>query len=172
MQEEGGGCSAGHGWFRGQGQFQGKGSGMAPGGQIKFQGACKGLKGHVYNCLTNGVRMVDLYTKMTQAIAIYMGSTCKSGMDVHSAIKNLKRPTISLLPNPSIKATAGEKLEWQERIKEIAKQKNLLEENVGKLFSVLIRQHEGAAEAQSPVCRSGREAGWSRASGDAPQGML
>jgi len=78
---------------------------------MKFQGACEGLKGHVYDCLTGGARMADLYTRTMQAIAIYMGSTCKSGMDVHHAIENLKRPTIALPPDPSDKATAGEKLE-------------------------------------------------------------
>jgi len=109
---ETGGCGdrarwgASCGQFHGRGQFWGRG-GMGPGSQLKFQGACKGLKGHVYDCLANGSRMADMYTKTTQDVAIYMGSTCKSGMDIHRAIDNLKIICNAKNPEPSMPNSIG-----------------------------------------------------------------
>jgi len=105
----------------------------------KFVGMCEGLKGHIYNC-TDPSRMADLYTKTTQAIGIYLGSTCKAEMDICSAMENMKKPTFKLPPDPPADTSKGMKLKFNEQIKEIAKQEGVLDENIVWLFSEVIGQ--------------------------------
>jgi len=84
--------------------------------------------------------MADSYTKTTQAVGIYLGSTCKSGMDIRSAVENMKRPTLPVLPDLPQTATEGMKLKFSKQIKELAKQEAVLDENIGKLFAMVIGQ--------------------------------
>jgi len=100
--------------------------------------------------------MADAYTMTTQAVGIFLGSTCKSGMDIRSAVENMKQPTLPVPPDLPQTAMEGVKLKFNEQIKELAKREAVLDENIGKLFAMVIGQcteaMSRAAQAQSQVC--------------------
>jgi hypothetical protein len=60
--------------------------------QPKFDGKCKDLKGHIYDCSTS--RQVDLFTKSTKEIAEHVGRTFRHGTGIQRAIQELSIPTI------------------------------------------------------------------------------
>ncbi len=87
------------GCFRGRGRYRGgrggqasRGSQAGYGSSLKFTGACEGLKGLIYDCNTDratGMKPADTYVRTTQALSVYMGSTCKNGMDIKSSIDHM-----------------------------------------------------------------------------------
>jgi len=86
------------GQFGGRGRYRGGRGGQARGSQagygssLKFTGACKGLKGLIYDCNTDrvtGMKPADTYVRTTQALSVYMCSTCKNGMDIKSSIDHM-----------------------------------------------------------------------------------
>jgi len=140
---EGPGRFGGRGRYRG-GRGQARGSQAGYGSSLKFAGACDGLKGMIYDChndKSGGLKPADTYVRTTQAVGIYMGSNCKFGMDIKSVIDNMRKPTYTLPTDlDPTTATEAEKMEFKALVEGIARQKGTLEENIGKLFSVVLGQ--------------------------------
>jgi len=140
---EGSGRFGGRGRYHGD-QGQARGSQARYGSSLKFAGACNGLKGMIYDCHNDklgGLKPADTYIQTTQAVGIYMGSNCKFGMDIKSAIDNMRKPTYTLLTDlDPATATEAEKMEFKSLVEGIARQKGTLKENIGKLFSVVLGQ--------------------------------
>jgi len=133
----------------GQGRYRGRGGQGNKGHQgphtsnvIRFIGACDGLKGFVYDCAddTTGGKPADMYIRTTEATSIFVGSTWKGSMDVKSAIDNDATPTFTEPEELTDKSTPNEKLKYDAKIKEVVKRETLLEENMGRLFSLLLGQ--------------------------------
>jgi len=103
--------------------------------QNKFKGWIDALKGHIYDCTDS--RQADLYTCTTKEIAGYVATTLKNGMDVKSAIENLKVPVMVLPNDLPANSTAAKKRYWKNRIDEISKKELVLEENMKTLFSII-----------------------------------
>jgi len=106
------------GQFGGRGRYRGGHGGQARGSQarygsiLKFAGACKGLKGMIYDCNTDritGMKPADAYVRTTQALSVYMGSTCKNGMDVKSSIDHMRKSTFALPEDLLTMANDGER---------------------------------------------------------------
>jgi len=96
----------------------------------------------MYDCNTDhvtGMKPADTYMQ-TQALSIYMGSTCKNGMDIKSSIDHMRKPTSALPEDLITMANDGEKLKYKLQIEAIVKQENTLEENIGKLYSIIMGQ--------------------------------
>ena len=57
----------------------------------KFEGACDGLKGHIYNC--TDAKQADLFIKTTSAISTYVATNfSKFGADISIAVETLALP--------------------------------------------------------------------------------
>jgi len=137
------------GRFSGRGRYRGGHGGQARGSQagygssLKFTRACEGLKGLIYDCNTDratGMKPADTYVRTTQALSVYMGSTCKNGMDIKSSIDHMRRSTFALPEDLLGTASDGQKLKHKLQIEAIVKRENTLEENIGKLYSVIMGQ--------------------------------
>jgi len=134
--------------FRGRGQYCG-GHGQARGSQagyrssLKFMGTCEGLKGMVYNCnndCATGMKLANTYIQTTQALSIYIGSTCKNGMDINSSIDHMQKPKFALPTTLPTMVDEGKKIKYKVQVEGIAKHENTFEENMDKLFSVILGQ--------------------------------
>jgi len=96
----------------------------------------------IYDCNNDratGMRPADTYIRTTQALSIYMGSTCKNGMDVKSTIDHMQKPNFTSPSLPTM-ADEGKKIKYKVKVEGIAKRENTYEENIGKLFSVILGQ--------------------------------
>jgi len=69
----------------------------------------------IYDCNNDqatGMRPADTYVQTTQALSIYMGSTCKNGMDMKSTIDHMQKPNFTSPSLPPM-ADEGEKIKIQ-----------------------------------------------------------
>jgi len=97
----------------------------------------------IYDCNTDritGMKPADAYVRTTQALSVYMGSTCKNGMDVKSSIDHMRKSTFALPEDLLTTANDGEKMKYKLQIEAIVKRENTLEENIGKLYSIIMGQ--------------------------------
>jgi hypothetical protein len=62
----------------------------------EFEGKCKELKGHIYDC--SDARQLDTFVKTTKELAQYVGRTFKKGMDARLAIERLSLLTLTIVP--------------------------------------------------------------------------
>jgi hypothetical protein len=101
----------------------------------KFEGRCKELKGHIYNC--SDARQSDLFTKTTKEIALYVGRTYTYGGDMKIAVESLAMPTLKVPTDPPATATKTEELIWKKKVEEYVRRESYLEENIKSLFSLV-----------------------------------
>jgi len=106
-------------------------------------GACEGLKGMIYDCNNDqatSMKPANTYVQTTQALSIYMGSTCKNGMDIKSLIDHMQKPNFALPSALPAMADEGDKIKYKVKVDGMTKQENTYEENIGKLLLVILSQ--------------------------------
>jgi len=106
-------------------------------------GACEGLKGMIYDCNNDqatSMKPANTYVQTTQALSIYMGSTCKNGMDIKSSIDHMRKPSFALPSKLLATADEGDKIKYKVKVEGMTKRESTFEENIGKLFSVILGQ--------------------------------
>jgi hypothetical protein len=103
--------------------------------QVKFEGKCDKLKGHIYDCAD--VRQSDMFMKTTKEIAEFVGSTYKQGGDICRAVEGLNLPTFEDPPDPPDNATKTQLRKWEKKVDEFVKRELQLEENIQTLYSLV-----------------------------------
>jgi len=76
------------------------------------------------------MKPADTYVQTTQALSVYMGSTCKNGMDIKSSIDHMRKSAFALPKDLPTTAKDREKLKYKLQIKAIVKHENTLKENI------------------------------------------
>uniref|UniRef100_A0A7S2UAI5 Uncharacterized protein n=1 Tax=Attheya septentrionalis TaxID=420275 RepID=A0A7S2UAI5_9STRA len=104
--------------------------------QPKFEGECKELQGHIYDC-SDAKRQSDMFHKTTEEIADYVGRTYWCGHDVRLAVKNLQMPNLEKPENPPSSAGMIEILKWEREMDLFGKQRAYLRQNLKSLYSLV-----------------------------------
>jgi hypothetical protein len=116
--------------------------------QLKFEGNCEELKGHVFDCSNS--RQADIFSKTTKALAGHVGKTYRYGTDVRLAIQNLS-PTILEVPKDlADSATKAELRIWEKKI-EFVKRDLYFKENMQTLYSLVWGQCSDVMQARVEV---------------------
>jgi len=69
-----------------------------------------------------------------------MGSTCKNGMDIKTSIDHRQKPKFALPASLPTTADEGKRIKYKVQVEGISKCENTSEENMGKLFFVILGQ--------------------------------
>ena len=96
--------------------------------QVKFEGRCSDLKGHIYDC--RGTGQADLYAKTTLELTIYIGNNYKNGADTQQAIENMEMPLIIMPLDPAQGATNTETRIWEKQVDQYVKRLEQLDMNI------------------------------------------
>jgi len=102
--------------------------------QVKFEGKCDALKGHIYDCSSDG-RFADMYAKTTLEIAEYVGRTYSTEMRI--AVETLRMPIRTEPNDPPAGATKTQERIWQKLVDDYVKQGVSMRDNLGMLFSLV-----------------------------------
>lgn len=81
----------------------------------KFEGACEGLKGHIFDC--SNVKQVDMFVAAKKALEIYIGSKFDEEGDIRYAMENEELPVIVLPAAPEDEAPREEEELWKLELK-------------------------------------------------------
>ena len=108
--------------------------------RTRFEGRCDALKGYVYDTTGSKQQQTELYIKTTEEIAGYVGKTYDNGRDIRRAVEKLSPPPFTPPSDPPTNATETEKEIWKEEIKVHVRRRRTLEDNIAKLFSLVLGQ--------------------------------
>ena len=61
--------------------------------QVKFEGDCEDLAGHIYEC--SNIKQADIFIATTKKIAIHVSQKYTYGSDIKKAVENLKIPILA-----------------------------------------------------------------------------
>jgi hypothetical protein len=100
-----------------------------------FEGQCKELKGNIYDC--SDIRQSDMFAKTTKEISTYVGRVYKGGKDISTAVDNLQFPELLMPEEPDDNVTLGKTRYWEKKLDAFVKRKELLADNMGRLYSLV-----------------------------------
>lgn len=104
--------------------------------QPRFEGKCKSLKGHIYDC--SDARQMDMFSRTTKEIAEYVGRTYKEGGgDLRLIVENLELPEIVPPLDPPAGASRTDERIWEKNADAYVKRLTTMEENVKTLYSLV-----------------------------------
>lgn len=95
--------------------------------EAKFEGRCRELQGHIYDCSDS--LQADRYTKSTKELAEHVGRTYRYGDDMRIVIERMVDITIAPPADPKVNATKTEVRVWEKRVDEYVKRTNYYVEN-------------------------------------------
>ena len=114
----------------------------APMRQVKFEGSCKELKGHIFDC--SGYDQPDVFIKTQEQIAIYMGRTYTNGGAVMKAVETLEIPKVRMPPDPEGYRTdqvdASDRYVWELDMKEAIRNKKMIANRIQQLYALVLGQ--------------------------------
>jgi hypothetical protein len=102
--------------------------------QPKFEGKCKDLKGHIYDC--TDARQSDILVKTMKEISEYVGNTFKKGSDARLAVESLTLPILVISEDPKDESKTKTQI-WEKEVDEHVKHKNHLADNMQTVYSLV-----------------------------------
>jgi hypothetical protein len=104
--------------------------------QVKFEGKCTDLKGHIYDCSDS--RQADICTRTTKEIVEYFRTSYKYGSDMRLAVYNLKASVLEKPGDPEDETLKADMWIWEKDIDEsYIREKKCLKENLKTLYSLV-----------------------------------
>ena len=114
----------------------------APPRQVKFEGSCEELKGHIFDC--SGYNKSDVFIKTQEQITIYVGRTYPNGGAVIKAVETLDIPKVQMPPAPEGYGTdqvdASDRYVWELEMKEVIHNKKMIANRVLQLYALVLGQ--------------------------------
>ncbi|KAI2491042.1 Reverse transcriptase (RNA-dependent DNA polymerase) [Fragilaria crotonensis] len=122
----------------------------------KFEGACDGLKGHIYDC--TDAKQADLFIKTTSAISTYVATNfSKFGADISIAVETLSLPIFDDPVDPPIDASETRKRMWAKEVDDYMKRIGALAENVRAMYSLVWGQCSDIMQQKIEACDGFKE---------------